>query len=119
MKKRTIALLLCLLLLAAAGVGGWMYYRNTYLVIGEETYRRDITELDFSGGEIPDAEVLPELPGLKKLNLLNTGLTAEDYERYQAALPGCEILWELPFQGEYLPLDTKELVLTQISEEDM
>ena len=119
MKKRTIALLLCLLLLAAAGVGGWMYYRNTYLVIGEETYRRDITELDFSGGELPDAEVLTELPELKKLNLLNTGLTTEDYERYQAVLPGCEILWELPFQGEYLPLDTKELVLTQISEEDM
>ena len=119
MKKRTVALLLCLLLVAAGGLGGWLYYRNTYLVIGEETYRRDIAEMDFSGGALPDAEVLAQLPGLKKLNLLNTGLTAEDYERYRAALPGCEILWELPFQGGYLPLDTKELTLTRITEEDM
>lgn len=118
--KKFLMILLCLLtVLGIGGYFGYRYYRDTYLVMGEQTYRRDITELDFSGGELPEPETLREFPQLRKLNLLNTGLTVAQYEVYRGALPECEILWELPFQGGYLPLDTETLTLEQLTEEDM
>jgi len=118
--KKFLAILLCLLILL--GIGGWCgyrYYHNTYLKIGEEIYRRDIQELDFSGGELPDLEQVKELSGLRKLNLLGTGLSVEQYEDLRSALPGCEILWELPFQGDYLPLDTEYLQLAELKDGDI
>ena len=88
MKKRTIALLLCLLLLAAAGVGGWIYYRNTYLVIGEETYRRDITELDFSGGPaVTTAPVQGNNSAMANAALQELGYSASEI---QMALKGVD-----------------------------
>lgn len=119
MKKFWIILLIVLLVLGIAACGGYRYFHSTYLVMGEETYRRDIQELDFSNGELPDLELVKELTELKKLNLLGTGLTVAQYEDLQAALPECEISWELPFQGGYLALDTKELTLDHITQEDM
>ena len=119
MKKFLIILLCLLLVLGIGGYFGYRYFHDTYLVMGEETYRRDITELDFSGGELPDLELLKELQELQKLNLLGTGLRVEQYEDLQAALPGCEILWELPFQGAYLPLDTEHLQLVAVEDGDI
>lgn len=119
MKKFLTVLLCCLIVLGIGGYAGYRYYDNTYLKMGEETYRRDIQELDFSGGELPDLELLKELTGLQKLNLLGTGLTVQQYEGLQKALPGCEITWELPFQDGYLPLDTEYLQLATLRDEDI
>lgn len=119
MKKFLIVLLCLLIVLGIGGYCGYRYYHNTYLKIGEETYRRDIQELDFSNGELPGLELLKELTGLQKLNLLGTGLTAEQYEDLHGALPECEILWELPFQGGYLPLDTEHLQLVEVEDGDI
>ena len=120
MKKVWIIVLVLLLILGGAGWYGYQQYQHkTYLTIGEETYRRDITQLDFSGETLPDLELVKLLQNLQELNLLDTGLTVAQYEDLQKALPDCEILWELPFQGQYLPLDTKSLALEQISQDEM
>ena len=118
--KKFLIILLCLLIILGTGAFfGYRYFQNTYLVMGEETYRRDLTELDLSYEELPDLAQLKELTRLQTLNLKGTGLTAAQYEDLQSALPGCEILWELPFQGSYLPLDTSVLILDHVSAEDM
>lgn len=119
MKKFWTVMLVSLVILGIGGYCGYRYYHNTYLVLDGETIRRDIPQLDFSGEALPDLEVVKQLQNLQELNLLDTGLTVEQYEDLQKALPGCKLLWELPFQGEYLPLDTKALTLEQLSGEDM
>ena len=67
MKKFLIVLLCLLIVLGIGGYCGYRYYHNTYLKIGEETYRRDIQELDFSNGELPGLELLKELTGLQNI----------------------------------------------------
>lgn len=119
MKKFWIILLTVLVILGIGGYGGYRYFQDTYLVMGEESYRRDSTQLDFSNGKLPDLELVKQLTELKSLNLLGTGITVEQYEDLQAALPGCEIDWELPFQGGFLPMDTQALTLDHITREDM
>lgn len=118
--KKVLTILLCLLtVLGIGGYCGYRYYDSTYLKMGEETYRRDIRELDFSGEELPELELVKELTGLQKLNLLGTGLSVEQYEDLHRALPDCEISWELPFQGAYLPLDTEYLQLVEVADGDI
>lgn len=45
-------------------------------------------------------------------------LSAEAYEALVEALPEKEILWELPFQGQSLPLDTKALTVDHLTVEE-
>lgn len=119
MKKRWIILLLILVVLAAAAFGGYRYFQNTYLVIDGEIYRRDMTEWDLREQNIPEVEEIVQLQNLKKLDLRGSGVTVEQYRQLQAALPECEILWIIPFQGKrYAPEDT-ELTISEISPEEM
>ena len=94
-------------------------YNETYLVMDGVEYLRASTELDLSGQQITELEKLQELTALKKLNLRDTGITMEQYEMLHAALPGCEILWSVPFQGGYCDCTTQELTLETLSEEDL
>ena len=118
MKKKIIAVAVILLLLAGAAAG-WMYYKNTYLVMNGQHYRRDLTELNLQGQSLPASEDLTQFTQLKQLDLRGTGLSVRQYEQLRQLLPECEILWELPFADGYLPLDTREIVLEQITEEQL
>ena len=48
---------------------------------------------------------------------LPQGTSVEHYEAVKAALPECDISWEVPFQGSYLPLDTESITLTSATED--
>lgn len=124
MKKKKylipILIILCILLiLAAASISRQVYRRNTYISINGIVYPRASTELDLSGTPEPELDRIRELTGLKKLNLRDTGISTGDYEALQAALPECEILWSVPFQGGYLPHDVTEITLSTLSAEDI
>ena len=43
---------------------------------------------------------------------LAPGASAEHYEAVKAALPDCDIFWQVPFQGAFLSPDTESVVLT-------
>ena len=94
-------------------------YNETYLVVDGAECLRISTELDLSGKQLTEPEKLTELTSLKKLNLRNTGISAQQYDLLRAALPGCEILWSVPFQGGYCENTTQELVLETLREEDL
>lgn len=96
-KKIVIIALVAVLLIAAAGAGAYMYYRNTHIFVEEAVYEKDAELLDLRG----------------------TGISIRHYEQVRSLLPGCEILWDLPFQGGYVPCDTTELTLTELSDEDV
>ena len=94
-------------------------YHETYLVMDGVEYLRASTELDLSNQQITEIEKLQELTRLEKLNLRGTGITIEQYDMLQAALPACEILWSVPFQGAYCDNTAQELVLETLSESDL
>lgn len=93
MKQKLLAVLvLAAVLLAGCGARG-----PEYITVGEETYPADIQQLD----------------------LRDKAITAVEYEQLRAALPGCEILWNLSFQGLSLPMDTQELEVNALTTEGL
>lgn len=118
-KKIAVILLAVLAVLGTAVYGGIQYFRNHYVVIEDAVYSNQETELDLSGVKHPDYEQICQLTQLEKLNLLNTEASIEEYERLRAALPECRILWQLPFQGRFLELDTKEITVNSLTDEEI
>jgi len=53
------------------------------------------------------------------LDLQEEALTAADYHRLREALPGCRILWKIPFQGQLLSSEEETLTITALTEEDL
>ena len=121
-KTGKIVLILTILLLLAALVVGYFavrHYHETYLSIDGILIRRDITRMDFSGAPVEQWERLMELSNLTQLDLSGTGLTNTQYDTLQAALPQCRIQWDVLFQGNYLPCNTRSLTLTRLSDGDV
>ena len=120
-KRRLVAAVLTLALLAfLGGLGylGFRYYQRNYLYLDGRHIRRDSQSLDLSGNILPDIDKIQELQELKLLDLRRPGLTVEQYRCLQSALPECRILWELPFQGRRYDLDTRELTVSSLSQEE-
>lgn len=94
-------------------------YNETYLVVDGKEYRRDSSRLDLSGQPITEYQKLQELPALKQLDLRDTGITIEQYDWLRVALPHCEILWSVPFQGRFFENTVQELALESLSRDDL
>lgn len=90
MKKRWMVILVAVAILAAAGVG----ILSGFHIIDNKFYPKKAESLDLRGQEI----------------------TLEHYEAVKKALPECEILWDVPFQGGRVPSDTMELAVTDLEE---
>ena len=109
---KRVAVALCVTL-CLAGCGA-----KSVSVDGNE-YAPDTTVLDLRGTQQPELEQIMQLQSLEELDLRDTGITAEDYEMLREALPECEILWSVPFQGGYLDSDSRTVTVTVLSEEDL
>lgn len=121
MKKQVIAIVL-VVLVVLVGIGaklGYDWWNDTYIVIDEQKLRRDVTALDLSGTPVGELEKLEELLALDVLDLRETGLTVQQYEKLAAALPDCQILWTIPFQDTYVDMDAKSVTVTSLSMEDV
>lgn len=95
--KKTIIVLLVLILVAGAAVAGMLWFLNNHFFVEGKAYRND-------------AEVL---------NLRKKTMTISEYEMLRQELPECEILWNVPFQDTAYPDDTTGISLSSISEEDL
>ncbi len=120
MKRASVWIPVILLLLLGLGYAGQrLYWDWTHVTVGGVEYPTDLEALDLSGQPIPYVKELPSLPHLKKLDLRHTGLTVEDCLWLREKMPECEILWMVPFQGDYLPEDTKAVTVSSLSGEDL
>ena len=54
-----------------------------------------------------------------RVDLRGSGATFDDCARIQSQLPGCEILWDIPFQGKLCSSDLEALTVTSLSREDL
>lgn len=120
-KKRTLmgaAIALIVLTAIAIGCVSLYHFHKTYVVIDGVEYPRSSTVLDISGRKIEKIDKLKELTGLEQLDLRDSGLTPEQFESLQKALPECEITWSVPFQGGFRSSDLVTLEVDTLSETD-
>lgn len=72
-------------------------YRNAHVFVGDEAYPKDAEFLDLRG----------------------SGISGAYYDSLHSQLPDCEILWDVPFQGEYYPSDTESITINTLTDDDV
>ena len=95
-KTALLATLLALAVLLAASGGTALILHDNYL-IDFQLYPKNAVSMDLRGQNI----------------------SIDHYEALRQKLPRCEILWDVPFQGEKLPSDTTVITVDTLTEEDV
>lgn len=80
-------------------------------------YDKNLTSLDLSGQHNPDIDELMKLTNLQELDLRNTHITVEQYEKLHKAIPQCNIVWSVPVDGFYNDSISEEIIAVSFSEE--
>jgi len=94
--KKWLMLLMFVLLLATV-VAGVFWSRAHYVMVGFTLYEKDLETLDLREEEI----------------------SVSRYEKISAALPDCDIHWNVPFQNTAYPEDVSEITITTLAETDL
>lgn len=87
--------LVAAILLAAIGGIGWILYNNYFLDF--HLYPKNAVSMDLRGEDI----------------------SIRHYDALHRKLPGCRIVWDVPFQKGKLSSDTTELTVDTLSEQDV
>ena len=113
--KIALILILCLLILGAAV----FFLCSRFLLIGGKFYSVNAQTLDFSDVRLESVDKLFRLNQPQQLDLRGTGITTADYTALRQAYPQCDITWEVPFQGSYLPADASTVAVKAYTEADL
>ena len=97
MKKWIILCLVIVVLVIGAVLGYNAWYQNSHVFVADQAYDKELEFLDLRG----------------------TGTSVEDYESLRQQLPGCEIRYDLPFQGSFYPDDTRKLTVSSLTDEEV
>lgn len=116
-RKRLMIFAAVMLLIAAAAAG--QYGLRHYTVVNGRIFNRSLETLDLSGAPLSNYRQITGFYNLKSLDLRNSGITVEAYSELRQALPECEILWEVPFQGSYLDPDTTSIAISSLTDADL
>lgn len=117
--KKAVILIAILLILITVGFSVWNWFDHTYVILDSELIRRDLTQFTVTGDALPSDEFLLKFHQLAVLDIRRVPLSPDEFDRLQQLLPVCEILWNIPFQGNVFPHDTKALAVSSLTEEDM
>lgn len=93
-KKVSIFVIAAAVILAASAA---VWFIMSHVFVDGRIYAKNAQHLDLRGKEI----------------------SVSHYEAVQAALPGCDIVWSVPFQGKTYAEDTKKISFTTLTEEDL
>lgn len=93
-KKIAVGLIVSVVVLAAVAGLVWTWMRFT--VVDFHLYPRESVSLDLRGQTISIAH----------------------YQKLRDRFPGCEIQWNVPFQGAVYPEETTQITVTSLSQED-
>ena len=117
--KKAVILIAVLLILISAGFSIWKWFDHTYVILDSEPIRRDLTQFTVTDDTLPSDEFLLAFHQLRVLDVRNVSLSTGEFDRLQQLLPACEILWNIPFQGNVFPHDTKALTVSSLTVEDV
>lgn len=93
--KLIIAIVILSLILAALAGGIW--YMSSHIFVDDVAYAKNAGSLDLRGGDVSESH----------------------YLTVHKAMPECEILWDVPFQGGSVSSDVQTLTLTALTQEDL
>lgn len=133
MKKTGKVLLILLLLLAVAAAGVFFGLRGGELPeilqpepepiqLGGQLLTEETTELTLKAGEAALDDILtalPQLPGLAKLTLPDTDLSAAQLQQVRSACGGAELVYTVEIAGRSYGPETTELDFSSLTEEEM
>ena len=95
--KAAVAILVVIAVLLAAVVAAAGFVALRYHIIDAKFYAKDSEVLDLRGQEIRQSH----------------------FDKLTEKMPGCDIRWDIPFQGGILADDARELTVTSLSEKDI
>jgi len=95
-KKILLMVLLILALLLSVVLGVFWHMRH-YVLVEFQFYPKEAQQLDLRDREI----------------------TIRHYEKLLRRIPGCEILWNVPFQETAISWDTREITISSLTERDI
>ena len=113
-----VVILSAVLLLLIIGIG-FLSLQSACVFVGGSFVGKDSVVLDLSGKESVNIKKVTQLTALEQLDLRGTPITVDDYQQLRQALPNCSILWDVPFQGKTLDVNTKKLTVSSLTEEDL
>lgn len=97
-KLVTVLIVIAVLAVVAAGCTlAYIYYQNTHIFVEGKAYALDATYLDLREEDISFAH----------------------YDSVHSQLPGCDILWNVPFQNKKVSSDSVEISIQNPSSEDI
>lgn len=114
MKKKLLIISAILLIIAAIVI-----LNSTHVLIGGTLYARNATHITVSGSPKVQPETFTQLEQLIYLDLRTLSLTPEAFEAFSEALPDCQILWSVPFQGDFYSSDITVLTVSTLSDSDI
>ena len=100
MNKKLITVLVVIvvvLTLLIAGAVGFLWYRDNHVFVEGKAYPIHSEELDLREEEI----------------------SFDHYDQLHAQLPGCRVLWNVPFQNGTYSNDSQKLTVTSLTETDI
>lgn len=122
MKKGTkvlLALLVGLLVLGIASTAGLFYAREHFVLWNGIPLRREARRLDLQGKPLTDLTFLEQFPNLQTLDARGTGMTPQQHDTLVRTYGALEILWDVPFRGQYIDSRTQKIRLTALEESEI
>lgn len=116
-KRKTIIIVIAALLLLAV-LAAVFLVRSKYSFIGGRALSNDSQEIDLKGEKISVSQLL-RLTDPKSINVEETGITADDYEKIRARYPDCSISWSIPLSCGYFSSKSESITISSIKEEDL
>ena len=107
-----------LIVAVTIAIAGYLFSAN-YVFFCGGVHRRDSRELVLHGATPSRLHTADRFTDLQLLDMRGTKLSYEDYQELTRLLPDCRILWDIPFQGDYLPQDTQMLTFSQLTAEEV
>lgn len=92
-----LILVVLILILAAAAVLGYVWYRGNHLFVDDAVYPLNSESLDLRGQDI----------------------SFTHYDTVHWQLPNCYILWDVPFQGGKVQSDSTRVAVSDLTQEDL
>ncbi|MBR0353393.1 MAG: hypothetical protein IJH53_09355 [Oscillospiraceae bacterium] len=116
-KRKTIIIVLAVLLLLVLAVAA-MLGSSKYSFIGGRVLSKDSQEIDLKGERINVSRLL-RFTDPKSINVEETGITADDYERLHERYPDCSITWCVPLSCGDFSSKSESITISSIKKEDL
>ena len=97
MKRKGLTALILILLFLLLFVCAAVFLVMNYAIVNFHLYPKNAASLDLRAED----------------------LSLSQYQSLQKSIPGCDILWNVPFQGRLVNSDAEEISLTELSDEDI